>query len=585
MKKIKLMIIIFFCVFSFILSCNAKITLQECEYTDEYKKYAESSKKEKEQYTIIPQMCKGLSYNVSSFAKAGTDSVSLPSSFDLRDVNGNNYVTNVKDQGTTETCWAFATNASIESNLLVNNLGEYDLSEAHMELSTQSTYKMWGSKFVRGFNSGGNFLVSSSYLLNGKGPVLEESYPFSVITDILNPTPDVSIASNTDLKQVLSVDNIYMIFNNTNKSCSEDIKNKIKSLIYNKGAVVANIYWQSSNSSNQYYYNQNNNDVNHEVTIVGWDDDVESSNFSNNPPGNGAWIVKNSGGESKGNNGYFYVSYYDNNICSNLAQFEVKDKKISDNTYYYDELGFNYIIKHEISENSKNNKYYIARRFKKKNNTNEKLDKITLFNYSIGQDYKIYIGDGSLNIIREVSNGTFSDSGYISFEPKNITISNSDEYFSVIVEYKNFESGNYVPVSIKTTDENDMFSGNIIKSDVDYISDDGENWGDLVYLPAKNEEVKSANLTIRAYTSNVSAGSSGENSNNGSTNNNGINDTEEIELIENPNNEKSYIGSSSSIEKNPKTMDLKINFLITVIILLLATIGLGYYKLIKLNNK
>jgi len=585
MKKIKLMIIIFFCVFSFILSCNAKITLQECEYTDEYKKYAESSKKEKEQYTIIPQMCKGLSYNVSSFAKAGTDSVSLPSSFDLRDVNGNNYVTNVKDQGTTETCWAFATNASIESNLLVNNLGEYDLSEAHMELSTQSTYKMWGSKFVRGFNSGGNFLVSSSYLLNGKGPVLEESYPFSVITDILNPTPDVSIASNTDLKQVLSVDNIYMIFNNTNKSCSEDIKNKIKSLIYNKGAVVANIYWQSSNSSNQYYYNQNNNDVNHEVTIVGWDDDVESSNFSNNPPGNGAWIVKNSGGESKGNNGYFYVSYYDNNICSNLAQFEVKDKKISDNTYYYDELGFNYIIKHEISENSKNNKYYIARRFKKKNNTNEKLDKITLFNYSIGQDYKIYIGDGSLNIIREVSNGTFSDSGYISFEPKNITISNSDEYFSVIVEYKNFESGNYVPVSIKTTDENDMFSGNEIIPDVDYISKDGEHWGNLVYLPAENEEVKSANLTIRAYTSNVSAGSSGENSNNGSTNNNGINDTEEIELIENPNNEKSYIGSSSSIEKNPKTMDLKINFLITVIILLLATIGLGYYKLIKLNNK
>ena len=218
---------------------------------------------------------------------------SLPSRFDLRDWG---WITPVKDQGPMGACWAFAFGEALETALLKATGIRYNISENYMK-NLQIRYSEFGILEV---DEGGSPYMALanvvSWLSVGEE---EEEYDevgkLSVFVDSLNK---------------IRLQDAYFIMPN-----SADYVSDIKKAILNYGAV--SIAYASA--SNAPYFNVNtsahytNESIpsTHSVTIMGWDDNFSKDNFLIAPPGNGAWIVKNSWGSDWGDEGYFYISYYE----------------------------------------------------------------------------------------------------------------------------------------------------------------------------------------------------------------------------------------------------------------------------------
>jgi len=196
-------------------------------------------------------------------------------------------VTPVRNQGPYGTCWAFATFASMESHLLPDEAR--DFSENHL-------VNMDG--FDAAFQTGGNFFMSMAYLAGWRGPVAEADDPY--------PNPSGSPAGLPAWRHARQM----RIIPGKAGPTANDL---IKSAVMDDGAVFAsyyhhNSYWNATFNSYRYSGSRSGN---HAVAIVGWDDEFDRNKFSSVPPGNGAYLVKNSWGESWGGGGYFHVSYHD----------------------------------------------------------------------------------------------------------------------------------------------------------------------------------------------------------------------------------------------------------------------------------
>ena len=479
MKKALVLITMLFMGIS---SVNAEdITLELCEYSDEYKAWLNLSIEEKENVSM-PNMCK---QEKESSLIGSSNSYSMER-FTLQD----EFVLDVRDQGVSDDCWAFSTLASIESNLLKNQINTDYLSIAHLELMTQnSLYTPSFITFSRDFNSGGKLEYTAAYVLNNWGPIKESELPFQTITNLIANTTTINQIDATSKKASVDVDDIFYL-NNSQGICSENSIKTIKQYLVNHGALAASLYFdtKSNYSNGAYYYYNGSNISNHAVTIVGWDDNIEVTNFKNNATRKGAWIVKNSYGTTNGENGYYYISYDDVNICTNIVGFYNTDLNVSDEAYYYDDLGTNVTLK------SKSDVNYVANIFTKQNANAEKIDKITFASNNEGINYTVYYAsNASLKDYVEIAKGTTSHAGYISIIPsKDIYVT---EKFSIIVKYEtDSNTEDIIPIAMKGASTNSPYHNFEITKGVSYFSTNGEKWLDL------GEKVF-AQASIRVYTS------------------------------------------------------------------------------------
>ena len=219
----------------------------------------------------------------------------FPERWDARDYG---WVTPVKEQGSYGTCWAFSACSVLETALLKGGHGAFDLSEKNMVL-----YSGWDSSA----NSSGNITMSGNYFTSWQGPVLEaeDPYPASGKTD----------ADFGQGRMGLPKCKVLGAVRIPKRTSSADTAT-MKEALMKYGSLV--VPYQSCTKSSCYirnsgacYCNEYTNTTSHLVALVGWDDTYPKEAFARKAPGDGAWLVKNSWGTDRDDNGYLHISYYD----------------------------------------------------------------------------------------------------------------------------------------------------------------------------------------------------------------------------------------------------------------------------------
>jgi len=386
----------------------------------------------------------------------------IPASYRLDDSR----LTPVKNQDPYGTCWAFSAIGSAESILESEALAsDPDFSEwqlaynAYTSVDGQPAFHLSAGETP--YNVGGNDIIAAAMFTRGVSPVWESQVPYN------SGTPSEVYSPEYTLKSWSVGHKVYVTQDNT----------EWKTMLMEKGALSVSYFHNPAycNFNETSYYNPEQlNYTNHAVTLVGWDDNYSYNNFRYTPAGNGAWIIKNSWGDTWGDNGYFYISYYDKTLSTDASAFELMPNINGEKMYTHDELGMQMSLVLNADETVYTKSVFTATGY-------EKLKSIGMYTKYDNTGYTIQIR--TANLSGEFTDawgtpqaGMLAKAGYARIDLESFVPLSAGQKYEVIVSYATPGTGTYLPVEFTPS--------SVYATGQSFFSTDGTNWTDLYgYFP------------------------------------------------------------------------------------------------------
>lgn len=429
----------------------------------------------------------------------------LPEKFDLREQG---LVSSVKHQGNFGTCWSFAASGALET-ALIRSEPFIDLSELHLAYFSffgDSTPKNpeAGDSFI----AGGHISYAAASYSRWTGPVRESLLPYSTSEEDI----DLSLQNRSEYFVTdINLVNAYSLKDTAPSQMLRFSDEEIKHMLTEGNAVSVNMRYENTCSEETFaQYDAEGGKTNHGVLIVGWDDSYSRENFLVTPPGDGAWLVKNSWGDSWGNDGYFHMSYYDRSISDTCCLKAEKSGRYQTN-YQHDTLFYTAAVSPGVTDR---NTGYMANVF-----TAEKDEYISgagFYTTDNNASYEITVytdlenpDNPSSGTAHGITAGTEKYAGYHTvslFEPVKVK---KGEVFSITAGLTNPVSDHPVPVEAAVMLMENKFTvdaANISKEEIQnsseagqsFISPNGTRWTDTKNLRIEeayeNRQMRDTNI-------------------------------------------------------------------------------------------